>query len=114
MWKWVCWIWLHWYVALRAETAVLAGHPDARARIGAARAVVAGNPVATAQVDRAEAILDGDLPRRLAAAKAFDAAGCPYQAARTLLLARSGTRPPARPRWPPSASRPGPPVAARR
>ncbi|MBZ9639001.1 LuxR C-terminal-related transcriptional regulator [Streptomyces sp. PSKA30] len=87
VWKWVCWIWLHWYVALRAETAVLAGHPDARARIDAARAVVTGNPVATAQVDRAQALLEGDLPRLLAAAPAFDAAGCPYQSARTLLLA---------------------------
>ncbi|MFG2026946.1 ATP-binding protein [Streptomyces sp. NPDC048825] len=87
VWKWVCWIWHHWYVSLRAETAVLAGHPDARARIDAARAVVTGNPVATAQLDRAEALLDGDLPRQLAAAAAFDAAGCPYQSARTLLLA---------------------------
>ncbi|MER5223596.1 ATP-binding protein [Streptomyces flaveus] len=87
VWKWVCWIWHHWYVSLRAETAVLAGHPDARARIDAARAVVTGNPVATAQLDRAEALLDGDLPSQLAAAAAFDAAGCPYQSARTLLLA---------------------------
>ncbi|HEV2784292.1 MAG TPA: LuxR C-terminal-related transcriptional regulator, partial [Actinophytocola sp.] len=30
VWKWVTWIWLHWYVALRAEAAVLAGHPQAR------------------------------------------------------------------------------------
>jgi hypothetical protein len=87
VWKWVCWIWHHWYVALRAETAVLAGHPEARARIDAARAVATGNPVATAQLDRAEALLDGDLPRQLAAAAAFEAAGCPYQSARTLLLA---------------------------
>ncbi|WP_344949422.1 ATP-binding protein [Actinomadura miaoliensis] len=87
VWKWVCWIWLHWYVALRAEAAVLTGHPDARGRIDAARAVLAGNPVASAQVDRAEALLDGDLPRLLAAAKEFDAAGCRYQSARTLLLA---------------------------
>ncbi|MFJ9025878.1 ATP-binding protein [Streptomyces sp. NPDC102259] len=87
VWKWVSWVWLHWYVALRAETAVLAGHPGARSRIDAARTVVAGNPVATAQVDRAEALLDGDLPRQLAAAAAFEAAGCPYQSARTLLLA---------------------------
>ncbi|MBA8951092.1 putative ATPase/DNA-binding CsgD family transcriptional regulator [Actinomadura namibiensis] len=87
VWKWVCWVWLHWYVALRAETAVLAGRPDARGRIDAARATVAGNPVATAQVDRAEALLDGDLPRLLAAAEAFDAAGCRYQWARTLVLA---------------------------
>ncbi|MEU6039825.1 LuxR C-terminal-related transcriptional regulator [Actinomadura sp. NPDC047616] len=87
VWKWVCWVWLHWYVALRAEAAVLTGHPDARGRIDAARAVLAGNPVASAQVDRAEALLDGDLPRLLAAAKEFDAAGCRYQSARTLLLA---------------------------
>ena len=87
VWKWVCWIWLHWYVALRAEAAVLAGHPDARGRITAARAVVAGNPVAAAQVDRAEALLDGDLPRLPGLAAAFGAAGSPYQAARTLLLA---------------------------
>ncbi|MEO3763964.1 LuxR C-terminal-related transcriptional regulator [Streptomyces sp. B8F3] len=87
VWKWVCWIWLHWYVALRAEAAVLAGHPAARERIAAARAVVAGNPVAAAQVDRAEALLDGDLPRLPALAAAFAAAGSPYQAARTLLLA---------------------------
>ncbi|MEV4443797.1 AMP-binding protein, partial [Streptomyces sp. NPDC049577] len=67
VWKWVCWIWLHWYVALRAEAAVLAGHPDARDRVAAARALVTGNPVATAQVDRAEALLDGrpDLPALL-------------------------------------------------
>ncbi|MEU6100449.1 ATP-binding protein [Streptomyces flaveolus] len=87
VWKWVCWIWLHWYVALRAEAAVLAGHPEARARVDTARKVVAGNPVATAQVDRARALLDGDLPGQLAAAAALDAAGCPYQSARTLLLA---------------------------
>ncbi|SEG81950.1 Predicted ATPase [Thermomonospora echinospora] len=87
VWKWVSWIWLHWYAALRAEAAVLAGHPDARDRIDAARTVVAGNPVASAQVDRAEALLDGDLPRQLAAAAAFEAAGCRYQSARTLVLA---------------------------
>lgn len=81
------WVWLHWYVALRAEAAVLAGHPEARARIDAARTVVTGNPIATAQVDRAQALLDGDPARQLAAAAAFDAAGCPYQSARTLLLA---------------------------
>ncbi|MGH4030133.1 ATP-binding protein [Actinomycetota bacterium Odt1-20B] len=87
VWKWVCWIWLHWYVALRAEAAVLAGHPEARARVAAARAVAEGNPVAAAQVERAQALLDGDRPRLLATAAAFDAAGCPYQSARTLLLA---------------------------
>ncbi|MCB5179219.1 ATP-binding protein [Streptomyces antimicrobicus] len=96
VWKWVCWVWLHWYVALRAEAAVLAGHPHARERIADARGVVAGNPVATAQLDRAEALLDGDRDRQLAAAAAFEAAGCPYQAARTLVLAGGGlSSPPA-------------------
>ncbi|MFE2527303.1 ATP-binding protein [Streptomyces sp. NPDC059382] len=87
VWKWVCWVWLHWYTALRAEAAVLAGHPDARGRVTAARAVVAGNPIASALVDRAEALLDGDLPRLLATASAFEAADCRYQWSRTLLLA---------------------------
>jgi hypothetical protein len=87
VWKWVTWIWLHWYVALRAEAAVLAGHPAARDRVAAARATVAGNPIASAQVERAEALLDGDVSRLLATADAFDAASCRYQWARTLVLA---------------------------
>jgi hypothetical protein len=89
VWKWVCWVWLHWYVALRAEASVLAGHPAARNRVDAARSMVAGNPIASAQVDRAEALLDGDVPRQLTTAAAFEAAGCHYQAARTLMLAGS-------------------------
>ncbi|MEV6973293.1 LuxR C-terminal-related transcriptional regulator [Kitasatospora sp. NPDC093806] len=86
VWKWVSWVWLHWYAALRAEASVLAGHPGARPRLAAARATVAGNPVATAQVDRAEALLDGDPTRLLATATAFTTAGCPYQHTRTLHL----------------------------
>jgi len=86
VWKWVTWIWLHWYVALRAEAAALIGDPDARQRIAAARVTVAGNPIADAQVERAEALLDGDRDRMLAAAAAFDAAGCRYQWARSLVL----------------------------
>ncbi|MGH3712344.1 MAG: hypothetical protein ACRDT4_02615, partial [Micromonosporaceae bacterium] len=58
-----------------------------RDRVAAARAMVAGNPVATAQVERAAALLDGDQPRLLATADAFEAAGCRYQRARTLVLA---------------------------
>ncbi|MDW8804717.1 LuxR C-terminal-related transcriptional regulator [Streptomyces scabiei] len=90
VWKWVSWIWLHWYVGLRAEASVLTGHPEARERVAAGRTLVAGNPVVTAQLDRAQALLDGDLPRRITIAKAFDAAACPYQSARTLLLAGDG------------------------
>ncbi len=87
VWKWVCWIWLHWYVGLRTEAAVLAGDPQARRRVEAARRTVAGNPVASAQVDRAEALLDGAPERLPAIATAFEAADCRYQSARTLLLA---------------------------
>jgi hypothetical protein len=86
VWKWITWSWLHWYVALRAEAAVLAGRPDALSLIGKAREVVGGNPIASAQVDRAEALLIGDTDRIGATATAFEAAGCSYQAARTGVL----------------------------
>ncbi len=74
-------------MALRAEAAVLAAVPDARRHLAAASSVVAGNPIATAIVQRAEALLGQDRKQLLAAGAAFDAAGCPYQAARTLILA---------------------------
>ncbi|MFG1830999.1 hypothetical protein [Micromonospora chersina] len=79
VWRWVTWIWLHWYVALRAEAAVLAGSPDANRRLTEARTVVAGNPVASAIVERADALLHNDEKRLLAAADTFDGADCPYQ-----------------------------------
>ncbi|WP_436501982.1 ATP-binding protein [Actinokineospora sp. HUAS TT18] len=85
--EWVIWVWRHWYLALRAEAAALTGAPDAQDRVAAARKVVAGNPIAEAHLDRAAAILDSDHPRLLAAAASFDAAGCRYQWARTLVLA---------------------------
>jgi Bacterial regulatory proteins, luxR family len=87
VWQWVTWIWHHWYVALRAEATVLAGHPGAADRLAEARTVVAGNPVAGAIVERAGALVDDDRERLLATAGAFDAAGCPYQSARTMVLA---------------------------
>lgn len=90
--EWVIWIWRHWYLALRAEAAAIMGTPGARDDITAARMIVAGNPIAGAQLDRAEALLDGDRDRMLATAKAFDAAGCPYQRARTLTLMDEGAR----------------------
>ncbi|MFJ8623560.1 hypothetical protein ACIRD3_12040 [Kitasatospora sp. NPDC093550] len=75
---------------------MLAGDPDAPARIAAVRAVVEDNPeenpVVTAQRGRAQALLDGDTGRLPALAAAFEAAGSPYQAARTLLLAGDGHR----------------------
>jgi predicted ATPase/DNA-binding CsgD family transcriptional regulator len=83
-------IWLHWHLALRAEAAVLAGHPDAN-HLAAARPMVAGNPIATAILDRAAALLDDDHERLLRTATAFETAGCPYQRARTLVLAGGDT-----------------------
>ncbi|WP_406237371.1 LuxR C-terminal-related transcriptional regulator [Nocardia sp. NBC_01009] len=80
------WVWRHWYFALRAEAAALAGHPDARDYLATARTVVAGNPIAGAMVDRATALLDNDPARLLAIAAAFETACCPYQQARTLTL----------------------------
>jgi predicted ATPase/DNA-binding CsgD family transcriptional regulator len=91
--SWLTWIWLHWHLSLRAEAAVLAGHPAARRHLSAARPVVAGNPVATAILDRAAALLDDDHERLLATAATFEAAGCPYQRARTLILAGGDTAP---------------------
>jgi hypothetical protein len=87
VWRWVTWVWLHWYVALRAEATVLAGSPDAADRLVEARTIVAGNPLAGAIVERAQALLAGDRERVLATAAAFDAAGCGYQSARTRVLA---------------------------
>ena len=84
-------IWLHWHLALRAEAAVLAGHSDASRHLTAAGPVVAGNPIATAILDRAAALLDADHGRMPAIAAAFETAGCPYQRARTLILAGGDT-----------------------
>jgi predicted ATPase/DNA-binding CsgD family transcriptional regulator len=89
--KWLNWIWLHWHVALRAEAAVLSHHRDADDHLATARPLVAGNPVATAIVDRATALADGDHAGVLAVTAAFDSAGCPYQQARTLILAGPAT-----------------------
>src|SRR5690606_3001348 len=87
VWRWVTWIWLHWYVALRAEAAVLAGSPESADRIAEARNIVSGNPIAEALVERADAMLAGDAQRTLATATTFEAAGCGYQAARSRFLA---------------------------
>ncbi|TQJ12410.1 putative ATPase [Kribbella jejuensis] len=87
VWKWITWIWHHWYVALRAEAAVLSGRPDASGLVAEALTVVRGNPVAAAIAERARALLDDDRSTLLATADAQEAAGCPYQAARSRVLA---------------------------
>jgi predicted ATPase len=108
--EWYSGLWRPWYAALWAEAAVLSGHPDAAARVRLARRSTADNPIADAVVDRAAA-WPGDRDGLTAAAAALDAAGCPYQWARTLVflggehrargeaaLARMGATPMA---WPP-------------
>ena len=84
---WSAVVWRQWYAALWAEAAVLAGRADRDERLGRARSITAGNPVASAIVDRAEALAAEDRPGLQAAAVALAAAECPYQQARTLVLA---------------------------
>ena len=81
----------HSHLALRAEAAVLAGHSGASRHLTAARPVVAGNPIATAILDRAAALLDADHGRMPTIAAAFETAGCPLPASRTLILAGGDT-----------------------
>ena len=105
VWKWVTWIWLHWYVALRAEAAVLAGSPDARDRLAEARAIVAGNPVAGAMVERAQALLDGDRERLLADGGRVRRRRLPLPVGADASCSPAASMPPAaRPHWPNSAS----------
>jgi predicted ATPase/DNA-binding CsgD family transcriptional regulator len=78
--------WRQWYAAVWAEAAVLAGRADAGERLERARPLVLDNPVATGIVDRAAALASGDLGRLPAIAATF-APDCPYQQARTLVLA---------------------------
>jgi len=90
--RWSDGVWRQWYAAVWAETGVLAEVADRRERLQIARFVVGRNPVAAAMVDRATAVLHDDRDGLLAAAEAFDAAGCAYQRARTLILAGGEAR----------------------
>ncbi len=78
--------WRPWYAAVWAEAGVLAGTPDRRDRLDRARFLVRGNAVAAALVERAVA-LESDRTGLLAVAARLGEAGCPYQRARTLVLA---------------------------
>jgi hypothetical protein len=90
--RWISGLWRQWYAALKAEAAVLAGRPEAGDRVEQARKIAAGNPIATAILDRAGALLAGNRETLLVTAVAFDAAGCPYQCARSLMLAGGRSR----------------------
>ena len=84
---WDSGLWRPWYAALWAETAVLAGDPDAAERIGRGRHAARDNPIATAIVERAAAIAARDHDRLAWFAVTFGQLGCPYQQARTAGLA---------------------------
>jgi hypothetical protein len=90
--RWYQSIWRPWYAAAWAEAGVLAGEPDALERIASVRATTAENAVTAALVQRAAALAAGDRAGILAAAHALEAAGCHYQWARSLLLARGPER----------------------
>jgi hypothetical protein len=85
--QWHTSVWRQWYAATWAEGAVLAGRADASERLERSRPIVVDNPIATAMLDRAAAVAGGDGDALLAAAAALAAAACPYQQARTLVLA---------------------------
>lgn len=85
--QWYNGMWRQWYAAVWAEAAVLTEHPDTAERLDRADVVVAGNPVASAILARARALPGGDTDALIASATALDAAGCRYQAARSLVLA---------------------------
>jgi hypothetical protein len=85
--RWITGVWRQWYAVLKAEAAVLTDRTDAGERLVRARGIAVGNPIATAIVNRAEAIRTGNRDGLVAAAEAFDAAACPYQQARTFVLA---------------------------
>jgi hypothetical protein len=85
-------LWGPWYAALWAESAVLAGHPDAADRLARARRCTVDNPVALAIVERSGALAAGDRDGVLATAERLRVAGCTYQWGRTLLLAGGNQR----------------------
>lgn len=81
-----------WYLALRAEAAVLDQADDAQLALTQAKAATTGNPIATAITTRAAGLRHHDRDALHAAADAFRQAACPYQWARTLVLAGGTSR----------------------
>jgi len=77
-----------WYAAAWAEAAVLDRRPDACARIHRARQATGANPITYALVERAAALAAGDRTAAENLAATFEALGCPYQQARTVVLAQ--------------------------
>jgi predicted ATPase/DNA-binding CsgD family transcriptional regulator len=81
-------VFTQWSAAVKAEAAVLAGAPDARALLARAHAASAGNPMARAITRRAAALGSGDRAAVEAVGAEFATAGSAYQQDRTRALAR--------------------------
>ena len=62
--------------------------PDACAHIHRARQATGANPITYALVERAAALAAGDRTAAENLAATFEALGCPYQQARTVVLAQ--------------------------
>ena len=84
---WNTGMWRPWYAALWVEAAVLADRPDAASRIEPGRQAARDNPIATAIVERAAAIATGDHDAVERSATTFWQHDCPYQHARSLVIA---------------------------
>jgi hypothetical protein len=86
---WLNWnasLWRPWYAALWAESAVLAGHPEAQTRLRRSIDATRENPIATAMVQRAADLDRGDGEAVRRHAHTFAELGCRYQQRRTQAL----------------------------
>jgi predicted ATPase/DNA-binding CsgD family transcriptional regulator len=81
-------LWLPWYTATWAEASALTGHPGTSERLARAPGYVAGNDIARTVIERAQALHDREYHLLGELAPRFTSLGCPYQANRTLQLAR--------------------------
>ncbi|MFN2344908.1 MAG: LuxR C-terminal-related transcriptional regulator [Dermatophilaceae bacterium] len=81
---WLSLLFASWSKALTAEASVLAGQPDAEARVALAQERCHFNPIARLLTERAQALLQGEH-------RYIDFPGCPYQQARSLQLAGEPT-----------------------
>lgn len=80
-----------WRFALAAEAAVLGGLPNAAEKVAEAHTAGEHSPIATAIARRAQTLHGETTWELVDIAAEFDQLGCPYQAARTLLLAGGTT-----------------------
>ncbi len=79
--------WLPWYIAAWAEASVLTAQPDAGERLRRAAQATYGNEIVATIVERAKALHEQRPERLDAYSRRFTAAGCNYQARRTITLA---------------------------